>query len=124
MIIIFGTTNRGKRERPLLDTYCYQCRRETTWDWYRLNEWITIFFVPILPTTSGHLLVCTGCHDQLKLERDEAHGVQQLKQLPAREAQELHDRLVQRLKTRQFADKTDTQREFLESQRRENAERK
>jgi hypothetical protein len=89
-----------------------------------LNEWITILFVPILPTTSGHLLMCTGCHDQLKLERDEAHGVQQLKQLPAREAQELHDRLVQRLKTRQFADKTDTQREFMESQRRENAERK
>ena len=123
MIIIFGSTNKGKRERSLLDTYCYQCKLETTWDWYRLTEWITAFFVPLLPTTSEHFLVCTGCHDQLKLQPEEAQGVKHLNQLAAGESKALHDKIVRRLEERQLADKTETQRDFLRSQRKENAQR-
>ena len=123
MIIIFGSTNKGKRERSLLDTYCYQCKQETTWDWYRLTEWITGFFVPLLPTTSEHFLVCTGCHDQLKLQPDEARGIKHLNQLPAHESKQLHDSIVRRLEERQLANKTETQREFLKSQRIESARR-
>jgi len=123
MIIIFGSTNKGKRERSLLDTYCYQCKHETTWDWYRLTEWITGFFVPLLPTTSEHFLVCTGCHDQLKLQPDEAQGIKHLNQLPAHDSKTLHDKIVRRLEERQLANKTETQREFLINQRRESTQR-
>jgi hypothetical protein len=96
---------------------------ETTWDWYRLTEWFTAFFVPLLPTTSEHFLVCTGCHDQLKLQPDEAQGAKQLSQLSAIESNALHDKIVQRIEERQLADKTETQRDFLRSQRKENAQR-
>jgi hypothetical protein len=123
MIVIFGSTNKGNRERSLLDSYCFRCKQETTWDWYRLTEWITLFFVPLLPTTSEHFLVCTGCHDQLKLLPDETHGIKHLNQLPGPESKELHDRIVQRLEQRQLADKTATQREFLKNQRGESTQR-
>jgi hypothetical protein len=123
MIIIFGWTKKGKRERPLLDTHCYQCRRQTTWDWFRLTEWITGFFVPLLPIGSQHFLVCSTCHDQLELQAAETRGIKQLKHLPASESKQLHDRLVQRLEAYQLADKSETQREFLKTQRHEPSKR-
>jgi len=119
MIILFGWTKKGKRERALLDTHCYQCKRQTTWDWYRLTEWVTGFFIPLLPIKSEHFLVCSACKDQLALQTDEARGIKILKQLPKEESQQLHDGLVQRLEDHQLAGKSTTQREFLKSQRRE-----
>ena len=120
MFIIAGSTKKGKRERPLLDTYCFQCRKQTTWDWYRLTEWFTAFFVALLPIASEHYLVCTGCKDHLKLHSDEAHGVKNLQRLPADEAQQLHDRLVRRLEDQQLAGKSETQCEDLKRHRSEN----
>jgi len=123
MLIIAGSTKKGKRERSLLDTYCYQCRKQTTWDWIRLTEWFTVFFVALLPITSEHYLVCTGCKDHLKLLADDACGVKNLQRLPADDSRQLHDRLVQRLEDQQLAGKSDTQREDLKRHRRENSGR-
>jgi hypothetical protein len=123
MFIIAGSTRKARRERPLLDTYCYQCKKQTTWDWYRLTEWFTAFFIAVLPIASDHYLVCTGCKDQLQLQSDEARGVKNLQRLPADESLQLHDRLVQRLEDHQLAGKSDTQNEDLQRQRRENTGR-
>jgi hypothetical protein len=117
MIIIFGWTTKGTAVRPLLDTYCYECKRQTTWDWYRLAEWVTAFFVPVLPVKSEHYLVCQGCRDQLQLQSDEVRDIKRLKQLSKDASQTLHDRLVQRLEDRQLDGKTETQKEYLKTRR-------
>lgn len=117
MIIIFGWTHKGATVRPLIDTHCYPCRRTTTWEWYRVGEWMTLFFLRVLPVRSDYYLVCRGCRDNLKLSADEVSGVKRLSQLSADESQSLHDKLVKRLEDHQMADKTETQREFLKNRR-------
>jgi hypothetical protein len=116
-MIIIGWTKKGKRERPLLDTHCYQCRKETTWDWFRLTDWLSAYFIPVVPMKNEHLLACRGCGDQLKLAKDEVRGIKRLNQLPKQESQQLHDSLVHRLEEQQLAGKTETQREFLKPKR-------
>jgi hypothetical protein len=117
MFIVFGWVKKGKRERPLLDTYCYQCKRQTTWDWFRLTDWLSIFFIELVPVKDDHLLACQGCGDQLPLTKNEARGIKRLKQLSDSESKQLHDALVQRLEDHQLDGKTATQREFLKSKR-------
>jgi hypothetical protein len=117
MIFIFGIAYKSKRERPLLDTHCYTCSRVTTWDWYRVGEWFSLFFVALLPVKDEHFLLCSSCGDRLQLTANEARGVKNLKQLAPAESQSLHDHLVQRLEDLQLADKTQTQREYLKSKR-------
>lgn len=117
MIIIFGTAHKSKRERPLIDTYCFECKRPTTWDWYKVTEWMSAFFIPVLPIRDEHFLVCSHCGDQLQMNKEEANGVKCRAELTAAESRLLHDRLVDRLETHQLAEKSDTQREYLKSQR-------
>jgi hypothetical protein len=117
MIIIFGSATKGATDRPLLDTHCYSCRRTTTWDLFRATEWVTAFFLPVLPVKTDLYLICQGCKDHLQLHKEEMQGVKRLRQLPMDESKALHDRLVQRLEAHQLADKTETQREYLKSQR-------
>lgn len=117
MIIIFGTSHKSKRERPLIDTYCYECKRVTTWDWYKVTEWMSAFFIPVLPVRDEHFLVCSQCGDQLQMNKDEANGVKRRAELSAADAQALHDRLVARLETHQLSGKSETQRDYLKSQR-------
>ena len=117
MIIIFGSATKGATVRPLIDTHCYECKRQATWDWYRVTEWMSAFFVPVLPVRSHHYLVCQTCRDGLQLNATEVRGIKRLKQLPERESQTLHDRLVQRLEDHQLSDKTETQRAYLKARR-------
>jgi len=119
MIIIFGTAHKSKRERPLIDTYCFQCKRSTTWDWYKVTEWLSAFFIPVLPIRDEHFLVCSSCGDQLQMEKQEAQGVKNRGELTPAESTSLHDRLVERLEDHQLSGKSETQRDYLKSQRRQ-----
>jgi hypothetical protein len=118
MIFIFGLTSKGATDRPLLDTHCYECKRSMTWDLFRDTEWMSAFFVRLLPIKSDYYLRCQGCHESLALSPDEVKGVKQLDSMAPEESKALHDKLVQRLETQQLSDKTETQREYLKSQRR------
>ncbi len=113
MIIIFGWTTKGAIERSLLDTHCYSCRRTTTWEWFRATEWLTGFFLPVLPIKSEHYLLCQHCKDSLQLQKHEVKAIKRLQLLPADESAALHDRLVERLEAHQMSGKTETQREYL-----------
>ncbi|HTE40615.1 MAG TPA: hypothetical protein VK629_07290 [Steroidobacteraceae bacterium] len=117
MLIVFGTAHKGKRVRPLLDTYCFPCKRDVTWEWYRLTEWLTAYFIRVLPVKNEYFLVCGACGDRMSLTKDEATGIQKLSALTPDESISLHDSLVARLETHQLQDRTETQREYLKSQR-------
>jgi hypothetical protein len=117
MIFIVGSAYRPKRLQPLLDTHCFGCNRVTTWDWHKVTEWISAFFIPLLPITDEHYLRCSGCGDTLRLTREQVDGVKRRVQLSTSESQHLHDALVAALEAQQLKDKTDTQREFLKARR-------
>jgi hypothetical protein len=117
MFILFGTTHKVKRQRALLDTFCYECKRVVAWDWMKTTEWLTAYFIALAPVGSRHFLCCGGCGTVLQLTPDELRGIQTLQSLLPADARSLHDHLVSRLEIQQLADKTDTQREYLKAQR-------
>jgi hypothetical protein len=119
MLIVFGTAHKGKRVRSLLDTYCYECKRDVTWDLYCVTEWITAYLIRALPIKDEHFLVCSVCHDQLPLSKEEARSIKKLHLLDPKESESLHDSLVARLETQQLTNRTETQREYLKSQRQQ-----
>jgi hypothetical protein len=122
MIVIFGWQKHGKLERPLLDTHCYRCQRQTTWDWHRVTEYVTLFFARVLPFKSESYLVCQFCSDTVTLVGEEASGVRRLSALPPEASRKLHDRLVIKIEEHQLAGKTQTQRAYLASRRKSDAE--
>ena len=119
MLIVFGWEKSGKRLRPLLDTHCYQCKRTSTWDWNRVTEWVSLFFIRVLPFKSTDYLCCPGCGDAIELDAREKRGVANLPHLSAQDSRALHDRLVGRLEDHQFQGKSATQREYIKSMRRD-----
>lgn len=119
MIFIFGARRKGERLRPLLDTHCYRCKRGTTWDWLRVTDWLSVFFIRLIPLRSKTYLACNGCGDALLLQPNEARGISDLQRLSADRSRRLHDHLVQRLEEHQFRGKSTTQREYLKSVHRE-----
>jgi hypothetical protein len=119
MLIVFGTAHKGKRVRPLLDTYCYECKRDVTWDLYCVTEWITAYFIRALPIKDEHFLICNVCRDQVALSKEEARGIKKLHMLDPSESRSLHDALVERLETQQLSNRSETQREYLKSQRQQ-----
>lgn len=119
MIFIFGSQRKGERLRPLLDTHCYCCKRGTTWDLLRVTDWVSIFFIRLIPVRSTGYLACTGCGDRLALHADEVRGISRLRRLSTQQSGRLHDHLVRRLEEHQFRGKSTTQREFLKSLHRQ-----
>jgi hypothetical protein len=115
MLIVFGWEKSGKRIRPLLDTHCYQCKRVSTWDWNRITQWVSLFFIRVLPFKSVDYLSCPGCGDAIELDPEERRGLGQFDRLSREASQALHDKLVTRLEEHQFAGKSATQREFIKS---------
>lgn len=119
MILIFGSQRKSERLRSLLDTHCYRCKHEKTWDWVRVTDWLSIFFIRLIPVRSKGYLACNGCGDTLALRDDEVRGIRSLSRLSDEKSRELHDHLVRRLEEHQFQGKSATQREYLKSLRRQ-----
>jgi hypothetical protein len=119
MFFIVGSQSKGERLRALLDTHCYRCNRGTTWDWLRVTDWLSIFFIRLIPLRSKGYLACNGCGDTLALQAGEMRGISNLNRLSDERSRELHDHLVRRLEEHQFHGKSATQREFLKSTHRQ-----
>lgn len=117
MFIIIGSSTSVEHEKPLLDTYCYHCNRETTWDLYAEKHWVTFFFIRTFVFRKEHFLVCEHCRDHIDLTREEGRQVARLHRLTGNQSQELHDRLVKRIEQKQMGNKTEQQLNYIKSLR-------
>jgi len=72
MFILFGfgkqtTKNHGKVEQK----YCYHCHNESAWDLMSIRTWFTLFFIPVIPYKSEHIVKCPICNRYEALSSEE-----------------------------------------------------
>ncbi|MCO7223941.1 hypothetical protein [Pleionea sp. CnH1-48] len=99
--------------KPVIDTKCYHCNNETTWDLIQATDWLTFLSFKIIPYYSQYHLCCTVCTDLYDISRSELKGVNSLHQLSDQASNQLHDDLVRSMKRYQLKGKTEVQRNFL-----------
>lgn len=109
MFVIFGWEKHGERVKPLIDTHCYHCNNAVTWDWVKVTEWVSFFFVRVVPFKSEHFLGCGICGDAIALDNSEVRRLKKLHRLSRRKSSHLHGALVARLEQHQFEGMTENQ---------------
>ena len=84
MSLILIGTKRFRRLRALsTETQCPPCLLLVIYYYLRTRRWLTYFFIPVLPLSITHELVCPICTNSIKLSAVEArsarHGELKLK---------------------------------------------
>jgi hypothetical protein len=118
MFFIFGWQKRATREGIPFMTRCHECRRMTGWTSLRVTEWLSVFFVRILPFRTQHIFVCDDCGDAIGLDAEEARGFTDLEHMEPDLQREWGRYFLERIEEHQLADMTPTQRAWHRSQGR------
>jgi hypothetical protein len=72
-MIIFGFGRRSRKDRgAAVPVTCPRCNNETTYRWVSTTTWFTLFFVPVVPYSNKHYLVCPVCSNGRELTRVQA----------------------------------------------------
>ncbi len=63
MFIIFGWGKKTmKDEGPVTRSTCKHCKNNDVWELYTRRTWFTLFFIPLIPYSTEHMLVCPVCN--------------------------------------------------------------
>ena len=63
MFFVVGIGNRKTKVLgPVEKRVCPNCGREDWWELHRLRDFVTLFFVPVFPYKTQHLIVCPICN--------------------------------------------------------------
>ncbi len=69
MFFIFGWGHRKVQDHGATPPrLCPRCHNSQPWRLLTVSEWITIFFLPLIPTGKRHLTVCPVCGQEQILE--------------------------------------------------------
>jgi len=105
MFIIFGWAKSVKPVESVLKSNCYKCLNNAGWTVWKDTDWVSLFFIKVLPVNSNYRLACDICQDSLSLSGSEA--IQTLDQ--DRRNRHLHDALISKIEKHQFRNMTDNQ---------------
>lgn len=61
MFLIFGLTPSMKDEGPVVQSHCRNCASRTSWHLHSETDWVSVFFVRLLPVRTTQALACRGC---------------------------------------------------------------
>ncbi|OQA15195.1 MAG: hypothetical protein BWY64_02966 [bacterium ADurb.Bin363] len=62
MFVIFGWGRQTiKKHGPVFRSRCDRCNNEEMWQLYTRRTWFTLFFIPVIPYSTEHLLICPVC---------------------------------------------------------------
>lgn len=62
MFILFGWGKQTlKKHGPVFKSRCDRCNNEELWQLYTRRTWFTLFFIPVIPYSTEHLVVCPIC---------------------------------------------------------------
>jgi hypothetical protein len=81
-MIIFGwgrVTN--KNFGPTMATNCPNCHNDVWLQLHKYSKWLTLFFIPVLPYSSEHLLLCDVCSQGVKLKEKQIQRAKQMNEL-------------------------------------------
>lgn len=111
MFIIFGWDKTIKQVESVLKTECFHCKNMAGWSIWKETEWISLFFIKVIPFRSRYYLVCNICNDSISISNSLANEILN----PEKRTTELHDLLVKGIEEHQFQGMTETQIEYWKS---------
>jgi hypothetical protein len=91
MIIYGWGRTTTKQYGPAMAMRCDNCNNETWYHFIRRRTWFTLFFIPIIPYSSKHLLVCQVCNAGIEMTGEKIEKARQLSAL----TQELFDKKIE-----------------------------
>jgi zinc ribbon protein len=65
--VIFGLRARNKDRGPALRWVCSKCQNDVDLHFVTRRAWGTFFFVPVVPLTGEHYLVCPTCSNWFEM---------------------------------------------------------
>jgi hypothetical protein len=83
-VIIFGIRG-GKRQDhgPAMPVVCPNCNNQTFYRSLTVTKWFTLFFIPVLPISSKHYLMCPMCTRATQLDHQGRERAAKLVELTA-----------------------------------------
>jgi len=69
MFFIFGWGHQKVEDLgPVAERLCPNCNNSRPWSLLKTSEWITLFFIPVIPTSRKTLTLCPVCGYGQELE--------------------------------------------------------
>lgn len=81
MLLIFGWEPRHRHLGPTREQRCSRCGNERYWILERERQYITLFFLPLIPLKTRFREYCPVCHHGETLSPAEARDLQALAQI-------------------------------------------
>lgn len=70
MFFVFGWGRQTvKRHGAVGIFHCQHCNNDKHWVLFSRKTWFTLFFIPVIPYSSEHLMICPICNHGVKLDR-------------------------------------------------------
>jgi aminoglycoside 3-N-acetyltransferase len=70
-MMIFGWGHRTFKKYGVIKRYCPHCQRiESELELIRVTIWLTIFFIPVIPTSKRYLIMCRACKGIEELNKE------------------------------------------------------
>ena len=105
MLIVFGWDKTLKPVESLLKTHCFHCNNDAKWSLWKETEWVSFFFINLIPFNNKYHLACEICGDGTEIPVPLAKKIVK----PSNRTQELHDEVLLTLEDYQFKDLTEGQ---------------
>lgn len=71
MFLIFGWGKQTvKNHGPVSIYHCNHCNNDKTWTLYSRKTWFTLFFIPVIPYKTEHLMLCPICNQGVELDNE------------------------------------------------------
>ncbi len=113
MFVIFGWETTLKPVESVLKSYCYHCSNSASWTIWKENDWLSLYFLKVLPVTTKYRIACEICGDGCKLDSKLARKALN----PRHRNQKLHDEVLAKLEDHQFEGLTEVQKEYRKNLR-------
>lgn len=111
MFVIFGWDKLIKPIESVLKTQCYHCSNESKWSIWKETEWVSLFFINVIPFNNKYRISCDICGDGTELSSSLAK--KSLK--PSQRCHVLHDELINIIESYQFEGFTEGQINYHKS---------
>lgn len=81
MFFLFGWNHQTKKDYgPTLPIKCPNCNNDVFWHLVHSRDWLTVFFVPVIPYKSKHSLLCEVCSQGIELNDTQISKAKKLNQ--------------------------------------------
>lgn len=122
MIVVLGWQRTFEPRESLLKTHCHHCKNDVSWRVWHETEWVSLFFVRLLPFLRKYHLACEVCRDSVPLDAKTCRRARNRGALGETASRELHDSLVKLIEDHQYGGMTEGQKRYHRETRRQRKE--